>query len=170
MDQRAEGMNILRQFHYYLIHAERWLAATSLLLLIILAFIQILARNFFDTGIPSADTLTRQLVLYVTFFGAALAVSRDRHIKIDICCTLLSAATLRRLYRPTRAIAALVCGLLSDAAIRFWRDEWLYAANNEHWQVLVALVIPVGFILLTAEFTLGAVLGRYQDRMACCSR
>lgn len=163
-------MSTLRRFRHFLTWAETWLAASSLLLLIALAFVQILARNFFDTGLPSTDTLTRHLVLYVTFFGAALAVSRDRHIKIDIGCALLSTATLHRLYRPTRAIAAVICGLLAEAAVRFWWDEWSYAATNERWQVLVALVIPVGFIVLTTEFTLGAILGRDQDRGSCSTR
>jgi len=152
-------MEILRWFRDSLIQIETWLAASSLLLLLGLAMVQIVARNFFDTGFVQAETLTRYLVLYVTFFGAALAVDRNRHIRIDVCTTLLSPTALSHLYRPLRLLAALVCGFLADAAIRFWRDEWQYAPDHEQWQVIIGLVIPVGFVMLTVQFLLGALLG-----------
>lgn len=157
---------LLHRFRNILIQTETWLAACSLLLLLLLALAQILARNLFDSGLPAADTLTRYMVLYVTFLGAALAVEHDRHIKIDVCSTFLSATTLRRLYRPMRAIAATVCALLADAAIRYWRDEWLYAPEHERWLVLVGLIIPVGFCLLTLHFVLTTLLGKEDD--TCC--
>lgn len=157
---------MLNRVRELLIQTETWLAAGSLLLLLLLALAQILARNLFDTGLAGADTLTRYLVLYVTFFGAALAVSRNRHIKIDICCTFLSPSKLRRLYRPMRAIAAVICALLADAAIRYWLDEWQYAPDHERWLVLVGLVIPTGFCLLTLEFVLAALIGEEDD--TCC--
>ena len=113
-------MPFLKQLRDGLITLEIWLAAASLFLLLALALVQIIARNLFDAGVADADTLTRYLVLYVTFFGAAVAVNRDRHIKIDICCTFVSPATLRKLYRPMRALAAVVCALLTHAAIGFW--------------------------------------------------
>ncbi|MDT8388310.1 MAG: TRAP transporter small permease subunit [Thiogranum sp.] len=152
-------MELLRSLRDRLVQLETALAAISLLLLLLLAVLQIVARNFFDTGIASADTLTRYLVLYITFFGAAVAIDRDRHIKIDAISTLLSPQALRTLYRPLRAVAALVCGFLSDAAIRFWLDEVNYAAAHERWQIYVGFVIPLGFVLLTLQFVLAALLG-----------
>lgn len=154
------------RFRELLVHTETWLAAGSLLLLLLLSLIQILARNLFDSGLAGADTLTRYLVLYVTFFGAALAVSRNRHIKIDVCCNFLAARTLRRLYRPMRAIAAVICAFFADAAIRYWLDEWQHAPDHETWLVLVGLVIPAGFCLLTLEFVLAALIGEEDE--TCC--
>ena len=156
-------MDVLRQLRDGLLQIETWLAAASLMLLLCLAVAQILARNLFDTGIAEADSLTRYLVLYVTFFGAAVAVERDRHIKIDVCCVMLPTRALHTLYRPMRAIAALVCAVLTAAAIRFWLDAWQFAPVHERWQVLAALVIPVGFALLTLQFALAALLGQDQD-------
>ncbi|MGD8616281.1 MAG: TRAP transporter small permease subunit [Gammaproteobacteria bacterium] len=155
-------MALLRQLRDVLILIETWLAAGSLLLLLCLAVVQILARNLFDIGFADADTLTRYLVLYVTFFGAVVAVERDRHIKVDICCVALPTRALHALYRPMRAIAGLVCGALAEAAVRFWLVEWQYAPPHERWQLGVALVIPVGFILLTLQFALAALLGQEE--------
>lgn len=156
-------MKLLQLVRARLVQMETLFAAASLFLLLMLAVLQILARNFFDSGIEFADALTRYLVLYVTFFGAAVAVERDRHIKIDVCSTLLKPATLRTLYRPLRAIAALICAFLSHAAIRFWLDEVNFAADHERWQIYVGFVIPLGFVLLTLQFLLAALLGPGED-------
>ncbi len=160
-------MTHLKLFRDGLVRLETVLAAASLLLLLLLALVQIVARNAFDAGIAEADTLTRYLVLYVTFFGAVLATERNRHIKIDAANTLLSEQTRAMLYRPLQALAALVCAFFTDAAIRFWRDEWAYAQDYERWQTLVGLILPVGFALLTLHFLLGALLGPDDD--ACHS-
>ena len=153
-------MSFLKKFRDTLTRIETWLAAASLLLLLLLALVQILARNLFDSGIADADTLTRYLVLYVTFFGAAVAVQRGRHIKIDALSALMQPASIKKLYRPLHAGAALVCGLFTDAAIRFWRDSWEFAPQHEQWLALVGLVIPVGFALITLQFILAALIGQ----------
>ena len=74
-----------------------------------------------------ADTLTRHLVLYVTFFGATLAIHSHRHIKIDVLCAFLDERWLERLYRPLQFLGALVCALLLQAAWVYWLDEWEFA-------------------------------------------
>lgn len=138
---------------------ETLVAGLSLLLLVALTLAQTVARNGFGTGLPAVDALTRQLVLYVMFFGAALAADASRHIRIDVVSAWLSDAWLDRLYRPLQLVGAAVCALLTDAATRFWLDAWRYAGGHERWQVLLNLVIPAGFGLLVAHFLLGALLG-----------
>lgn len=159
-------MHLLSKLRAFFVYLETWLAAGSLLLLLLLALLQIVARNLFDTGFAGADTLSRYLVLYVMFFGAALAVERDRHIRIDICSAFLPAHARARLYRPLQALAAAVCLLLTVAAVRYWRDAWQYAPDHERWLVLTSLVIPLGFGLLCTQFVLTALLGRDADEPA----
>ncbi|HSH30323.1 MAG TPA: TRAP transporter small permease subunit [Thiohalobacter sp.] len=149
----------LQRLRRLLVGFETGMAGFSLLLLVLLTLGQIIARNFFDTGLPAADSLTRHLVLYVTFFGAALAADGDRHIKIDVVCAWLASPWRGRLFRPLQALGALICLLLFQAALRFWRDEWRYAADYERWQALLNLIIPVGFGLLCLHFLLGLLLG-----------
>lgn len=138
---------------------ETWLAAASLALLVLLTLVQIIARNLFDSGLPAADAASRHLVLYVTFLGAALAIQHTRHIRIDVITVWLSEAWLRRLHPPLNLLAAGICGLLSHAAVRFWWDEWQYAAPHERWHTLFNLIIPIGFGLLTLHFALAMLLG-----------
>ncbi len=150
---------ILLRSQRLLTRVETALAGLSLLLLVSLTLIQIIARNLFESGLPLADAITRHLVLYVTFFGAALAADAQRHIRIDVVSAWLSQQWLDRLYRPLHVLAGCVCLIMTKAAVRFWIDEWQYAANNERWQALLTLILPVGFGLLCLHFLLSAILG-----------
>ena len=49
-----------------LIHVEKWIASLSLLLLLVFTLVQIIARNFFDTGFPVLDIISRHLILFIT--------------------------------------------------------------------------------------------------------
>lgn len=55
-----------------LIYFEKLIAGTSLLLLLILSLSQVVLRNFFELGFSEIDVLSRHLVLFITFMGAAL--------------------------------------------------------------------------------------------------
>ncbi len=157
---------MLRALRDKLILLETWLAAASLLLLLVLVAAQAVARNLFDTGFASFDQLARYLVLYVMFLGAVLAIERGRHIRIDALNVLLPRRVRRALARPLHLLAALVCGILAQAAVRFWREEWTYAQDPERWLALVELVIPCGFLLLTVHFALSALSGAAPDDAA----
>ena len=139
---------------------EEWLAAASILLLIGLSLTQIVARNVFDTGFPGMDKLGRQLVLYVAFLGAALAVTLDRHIRVDIAALWLSPGWRTRLYRPFCLLSAVVCAFFLDAAVRFLQQAWVFSPLNERWLVLLAVIIPAGYLLLLLHFLLELILGR----------
>lgn len=154
----------LHRFRRLLTRAETALAGLSLLLLVALTLTQTVARNLFDTGLPAADAVTRHLVLYILFFGAALAAENQRHIRIDVVAAWLSQAALDRLHRPLNALAAVVCILFTLAAARFWLDEWTYVSDAERWQTLVNLILPFGFGLLSLHFLLAALLGPNPSR------
>ena len=150
---------VLQRFRRTLARAETALAGLSLLLLIGLTLAQIVARNLFDAGLPALDTFTRHLVLYILFFGATLAAESERHIRIDVVSAWLAQRTLERLQRPLSALAALVCAAFAYAALRFWLDEWQYAAAAERWQTLMNFILPLGFGLLSLHLLLVALLG-----------
>lgn len=144
---------------------EITIAGVSLLLLLSLVFGQILARNLFHSSIPEADILSRYLVLYVAFFGAALAIRSHRHIRLDIVAALLTHRQIRLIRMPLYLISAVVCGMFTHAAARFWYDDWQYVSENEHWSAILALVTPFGFALLTLNFVLAALFARPEGHL-----
>jgi len=149
---------LLRHLLDWLHRIETAIAGLSLLLLAGLVFGQIIARNFFDTGIPGADVLSRHLLLYILFFGAALATDAARHIHIDLLTIWMPKTLLARLHRPLLAVGILIMLLLAHAAWRFWKDSWAYCQPHECWTVALDLVIPAGFCLLALHFLLDFLL------------
>ena len=139
------------------------MAGASLLLLLSLVFGQVLARNFFGSGIPNADILSRYMVLYVAFFGAALAVDRHKHIRIDVVAACLNPDRIKKLRSPLYLISAVVCGIMTWAAIRFWYDDWQYVGEHERWSSVLALITPFGFSLLSLHFLLGGLFMQAPD-------
>ncbi len=148
----------------YLTRTESIFAIAGLVLLLGLTLAEIILRNIFHTAIPGTDTLTRYLVLWVSLIGAVLAV-RDRHIKIEVIAVWLPDIWRRRLERPIFLFSALVCGGIGWAALRFWRQEWLNVPLGEKWIVVLGVIIPLSFLLLTLHFTLRFLIGpRHTER------
>jgi TRAP-type C4-dicarboxylate transport system permease small subunit len=150
-------------FRHALVRMEAFMAGASLLLLLSLVFGQVLARNFFETGIPNADILSRYMVLYVAFFGATLAVDRHKHIRIDVVAACLNPDRIKKLRSPLYLISAVVCGIMTWAAIRFWYDDWQYVGEHERWSSVLALITPFGFSLLSLHFLLGGLFMQPPD-------
>lgn len=151
-------------FRHALLRMEIVVAGGSLLLLLALIFGQVLARNFFDSSIPSADILSRYLVLYVTFFGAALAVDNDKHIRLDVITACLPIEHCRKFRPPLYLVSAVVCAIFAWAAGRFWYDDWQYVSEHERWSSILALVMPFGFGLLALNFLLSGLFVPRSDR------
>ncbi|MHB8535806.1 MAG: TRAP transporter small permease [Sulfuricaulis sp.] len=151
------------KLEFYLTRVESTIAVAGLILLLGLSLTEIGARNFFHLSIPGADVLDRYLVLWLSFLGAVLAV-RERHIKIDAIAVWLSESWRRRLERPIFIFSAVVCGGLFRAAVRFWREEWLYAPAAERWITVLAVIIPLSFFLLTVHYALRFLIGPRSTR------
>jgi TRAP-type C4-dicarboxylate transport system permease small subunit len=127
--------------------------------MILLSFLQVLLRNFFDQGILWGDIFLRNLVLWVGFLGASLATREGKHINIDLFTRFLSGRWRAMAQLVTHLSAALVCIVLADAGWTFVMDEKLYQtkifAEIPAWYFQT--IIPVGFLLMAFRFFLIAL-------------
>lgn len=144
----------------FLIAIEKTLAVVSLFLLLAISLLQIVTRDFFGFGFIHLDIVSRHLVLYLAFMGAALITEDDKHIRIDILRTVIPERYTRWLTTPLLLLAAAICAVFAWHATRFWLDEWHYAAASERWQTLLALILPFGFGVLGLHFLLCALTGQ----------
>lgn len=149
----------LARLEHYLNTLEAWIAAGGLLLMLALALTEIVARNLFETGFPVAETLLRYLVLLVTFMGAVLAVREERHIRLDLVLTWISASRRGWLLRVFNVLTAVVCATFAWAAVRFLRVEWEMAQAGHEWTAALAAILPIGFGLIALHAVLAALLG-----------
>lgn len=152
-------MKILRSIDRFFYRIEYGFLVAFLGSMVMLAFAQVVLRNFFGTGIGWADTVVRHLVLWSGFFGAALATSEERHISIDALTKFLSVRTRHVVLIFTSVFAAVVCYYLASAAWEYVREEQLHGGelvlSIPTWVAL--LIIPVGYLLLVLHFLLKAI-------------
>ena len=84
--------NPLRFFYWLddtLYKVEAVLLILTTLLVIVFGFLPIVLRGIFDRSIIWAPELNRLLVLWLTFFGASLAIRDNKHISIEVLTQFL---------------------------------------------------------------------------------
>ncbi len=127
--------------------------------MILLAAYQVVARNFFDTGILWGDAFVRVLVLWVTFIGATIASRNDEHIRIDLLARFLGERSEAWVIRFRSAFTAAVAGLFAWYSLEFVRldyeDGIIAFASVPAW--ICEAIMPVGAALIALRYAVRVV-------------
>jgi TRAP-type C4-dicarboxylate transport system permease small subunit len=145
-DRMDEKINLL----------ERVLIVVLLTMMILVAFSQIVLRNFFSSGIDWGDALVRYLVVWVGFIGAAVATKEGKHITIDLLSRWSHGLREIVIQIVCHLFSAVICGLLTWAAVKFIIFEAQMGGhvflNLPAW--VPELIIPVTLGLMTLRYGL----------------
>ena len=152
-------MNRLHKTNAFIAKMEGIAVSSLLAVMITLAFVQVLLRNFLQSGIPWADIFLRNLVLWVCFLGASLSTYEKKHITIDILGRLLGPKARILAVFLVNMASSIVCGLLAAAAFQFLWDEqkgggFLFG-EIPAWYFLT--IIPPTLALMGARFFLSSL-------------
>lgn len=138
---------------------EKALMVLFLGLMIVMAFAQIVLRNFTGIGLPWSESLVRYLVLWVGFIGASLAAREGRHITIEVIKLRPTVSGRRYLVAISQFCAVLVCAVMTWAAVKFVRDDAQIATRTfldlPTW--VLETIIPVTFAIMSLRFLLRAI-------------
>ena len=149
-------MDIFTRLDRLIGRVEKFLLSVLLASMIAVAFLQIVLRNFFDTGLPWGDSLVRYLVLWVGFIGAALATREGSHINIDVFSRWLPGVSKTVNSLVVHLFSCLVCAILAYASVVFVRNEKLMGGTAVFdipvW--LLQLVLPATFALMSLRYAL----------------
>lgn len=162
------ALGLLLRLDRQLQRVEVALCAASLLLMIGLAFAQVLLRSFrTETLQPVAwfDNIARHLVIWVGMLGASLATAEGRHISIEVLPKLLGPRGRRRNELLVSAASLTVVGVLfvlsmiymlrvqvPDPAHLFRIDA--LELDVPRWPFLT--IVPVGLAVIGWRFALRA--------------
>ncbi len=149
-------MDIWDRIDQKISQVEQVFITVLLTMMILMAFSQIVLRNFFDTGISWGDSLVRYLVVWVGFIGAAIATREDKHINIDVVSRWLTGLQGNCIQFISHFFSTAVCGLLTLAAIKFIHFEAQMGSTTFFglpvW--IPEIIIPVTFGLMTLRFAI----------------
>lgn len=157
-------MKVLRRIENALGIAENALLVILLTVTVALAFLQVILREFWSTGILWADVFLRHLVLWIGFFGAALAAKETRHFSINIITKKLPPMFQRIVQVFLHFTAAVVCYFLTLAGASFVGDEMKYNhqplftfLGHNVMAYYLEIIIPIGFGLIGLHFLFRAI-------------
>lgn len=143
---------------------EGFLLVSVLLTALFFAFLQVILRNFFNSGISWGDVFTRHLVLWIAFFGATLSTLEDKHIKIDALLKVIPKKFLPLVELIINIFCIIVSYLLFMSALKFVVDERaaqsILFAGIPNWYFIV--IMPVGFALITFRYFIIMIEGLYK--------
>ncbi len=124
--------------------------------MIVLAAYQVIARNFFDTGILWGDSMVRVLVLWVTFIGATIASRNDEHIRIDLLGRFMNDKSSIWLDRFRSLFTAVIAGIFAWYSLEFvlldYEDGITAFASVPAW--ICEAVMPIGAALISFRYLL----------------
>jgi len=102
---------------------EDWVGALSMALLALITFANVLARYFTSESFAWTEELSVWLMLVVTLVAASAAVSRDRHIRIEILLRNGSQSRQKRLQLLGEGATVLAFLMMFGLGLRlFWDD------------------------------------------------
>ena len=147
-------MPTIKQLDEWLAKAESGFLVSLLFLMVFLAFGQVILRNFFNSGLLWTDLFLRQLVLWVGFLGASLAVRERRHISIDVLPQLLPAA-----YKPwVQVLVNFSTGLIS---VFLAVAAWKFVRLEMEFPIILFLDLPAWIFQTILPFSFGLISLRY---------
>ena len=126
--------------------------------MLLIAFLQIILRNVFTTGLTWGDPLVRNLVLWISFIGAALATREGKHIQIDLVSRWTQPLARRIVETLTRGFSFFICCWLTWASIKF-------IINEIQMKNVLFSGIPSWVSEIILPFTFGSMAFRYGLRL-----
>jgi len=156
-------MKFLNTISHALSYIERITVVSLLAGMIVLAFTQVILRNFFSSGFLWADPFLRHIVLWIGFLGGSLATQQEKHINLDIVTRFVSPRYKHIIRIATNLFAATVTFMLAGAGLTFLKNEietaetLITIGSMDFPAWWFQLIIPIGFGLMTFRFIIRSI-------------
>lgn len=137
--------------------AFEWLITSFLIIIFLLTVILVILRYVFNSSIIGGNELTTFLFIYTTAIGAAVAIPRNRHIRIDFFINKLHGWL-----RLALEVLVYLCIGAINAVMMVYSFDWISKVGSDLSQSLgiplgvVKVSVPIG-CFLALIFSLYAV-------------
>jgi len=112
--------------------------ATSLAVMAILVFLNVIMRYVFNSGLTWSEEIARFLFIWLTFLGAVAGLQENQHLGVD--------SLVKRLSRPMKKAAFVLGNLLILFCLWFMLEgSWEMVVLNKN-SLSPALEIPLSYV------------------------
>lgn len=137
---------------------ERSILVWGMLTILLTGVMDIGLRLALGWGLGFADTLARQITVWLGLFGAALATSHAEHINIDAFSRILR----RRGLQINQIVVGIACFLMSSALTYYAiKLVQFYQGNAGSVVTFGSVNIPTWWLLLAFPVSFGVMTSRY---------
>ncbi len=161
-------MRFLNKVNEGVAKVEAFFLCVFLMTMVLLAFLQVVMRDVFNSGLPWADSLVRLMVIWVGFLGASLATRLEQNLTVEVLTKFLPPSVRVVTSIVVKIFAIMVCFFLFEASLRFLANERSTGEQFIHlfpsWWTLT--IIPVTFVLIPFHFVFSIVneIGGYGKK------
>ena len=161
--EKKEGggiLNFVRKLSDALERVESVFIFILVLLMVLVAFLQIILRNVFGGGIPWGDDFARHAVLWVGLIAISVATNHAKHINIDVISRFFKGRAKRYLDGTKFLISAVITAFITWASLKFIKlemetGEEIITFKLPTWYFQIP--IPIFFGISTLRFLLLSV-------------
>lgn len=150
------------KFNQVLSATEDILIVLFLGVMVVMVMLEIILRNFYQSGITGGDDLIRHLVLWIAFFGAGVATRSNAHVKMDALTNFLPDSWLKYSYVIVNLFSSMISGVLVYASVKFVYIEYGAHGHSSFLHVplwAMEIILPVGYSLLAGRFVYNGISG-----------
>lgn len=147
-----------------LLRAEETFIAILILAITAVIFLNVIQRYFFGSSLSWAEEFSRYAVVWMTFIGASVCVSKGIHIAVDVWSGRLGKTLDRGAVIVTHLISIAFC------AAMFWLGLKITLKIFHLSQKTIALGMPM-WVVYAAIPTGAALMGiRFAEELAKAAR
>ena len=121
-----------------------FLAASVLMLLMIITFFDVLGRYLFSAPLPGAFELTEIMMAMLIFAGLPLVSRANQHVTVNLIVGILSPIILHLQRLITQAIMAVILAVM---AWRMWIKAEEMLEQGDETAYLLLPIAPVAFFM-----------------------
>lgn len=115
-----------------------WLITSFLIIIFLLTVVLVVLRYLFNSSIIGGNEFTTFLFIYTTAIGAAVAIPRNRHIRIDYFINKLGGWM-----RVVIEVLVYLCIAAINAIMMIYSLDWIEKVGSDLSQ---SLGIPLGIV------------------------
>ena len=140
---------------------EDHFCAALLVIMLILTFINVVARKIFLSSMPFVEELTCCGLMILSIMGAATAAKRGAHLGLSLVTDKLKPKSQHIIAFIGDLIAVIFCALLTYYGILMTQNEYVneLETSGMQWpQWLFGMWLPIGALVLAIRYIQLAVL------------
>jgi C4-dicarboxylate transporter, DctQ subunit len=133
-----------------------FLVGSITIFMMIIVCVNVAMRHFFNRPIVGVEEVTEQLLLFITFLGAAWVLRKEGHVAVDFIVVMLSSRTQAFLGIVSSLLGVIICAALTWYGLKV---TWVNFQSEAYFSTLLQLpkapifvIIPIGSLLLLIQF------------------